>query len=85
MTVKCKLKWVKQTGRHSHGEDLYLGPWKVGSVCWSMTSRSGPNYEVHCSLPGRPAIPGDDNQDLAKGRLASAVTHWLSKIDEVKE
>jgi len=51
-----------------------------------MTSRSGPNYNIHCFLPGiRSDIPGEDDHEVAKQKLEGAVKHWLSKIDEAIE
>lgn len=77
-----KFTWKRKEGRYQNGENLYLGAWIVGSVDWSPTSRSGPNYEVWCSLPGiRDQLPGSDSQDDAKRVLEKAVHHWLSKID----
>lgn len=77
-----KLTWKRKTGRYDNGDDLYLGAWRVWSVDWSSTSRSGPNYEVCCHLPGiRDQLPGSDSQDDAKKTLEKAVQHWLSKLD----
>lgn len=77
-----KFTWRRKEGRYQNGENLYLGTWIVGSVDWSSTSRSGPNYAVRCNLPGiRDQLPGSDSQVEAKKRLEKAVQHWLSKID----
>lgn len=78
-----KLTWKRKTARHSNGEDLYIGRWVVGSVNWSSLSRSMPNYDVTCLLPGiKTYLPGNDSIEEAKKTLERAVGHWFSNLDE---
>jgi len=78
-----KLTWKRKISRHANGEDLYAGRWVIGSVNWSCLSRSGPNYDVTCLLPGiKTHLTGNDSIEEAKKTLERAVGHWFSKLDE---
>lgn len=77
-----KFTWKRREGLYRNGDELYLGPWVVGSVVWHPSNSSGKKYLVWCRLPGIcDKLPDSDSQDEAKKTLEKAVHHWLSKID----
>ena len=89
MNIERKLTWVKQSGRYTNGENLYLGRWNVGSVFYDAFVAKGDNrnHKVTCNLSGIKDVLGNyADVNEAKARLETVVDMWLGKINaEYKE